>query len=154
MKWAAGAALAAVALLGVFMTKRDSAPRGIRNNNPLNIRVGNNWQGEVQNTDGEFEQFESVVMGIRAAAKLLKTYRDKYGFNTIEQIITRWAPPEENNTAAYIKSVEARTGIARDRQLATDDYKALISAMIFHENGAQPYTIADIDAGFNKGFYA
>lgn len=153
MKWGKWAAVAAVAI-GVFMTRQDSAPRGVRNNNPLNIRVGNNWQGEITNTDGEFEQFESVEMGIRAAAKLLKNYRDMYGLNTIEKIITRWAPPDENNTPAYIASMEKQTGIGRDRPLATDDYKKLITAMIRHENGVQPYSELQINAGFYKGFYA
>ena len=55
-------------------------PRGIRNNNPLNIRKGNNWKGEVSSsTDGEFEQFVSMQMGIRAGFKILKNYMTGYG---------------------------------------------------------------------------
>lgn len=154
MKRAKLAAFVAIAL-GVILMKQDSAPRGVRNNNPLNIRVGNDWQGErAVNDDGEFEQFESVEMGFRAAAKLLKNYRDLYGADTIEKIIARWAPSNENNTAAYIASVEKQTGISRATVLSDSDYVPLIAAMVKHENGVQPYSLVEIENGFKVGFYA
>lgn len=81
-------------------------PRGLRNNNPLNIRISSSqWVGKVEyNTDGSFEQFISLTMGIRAAIKLVCRYiRD--GQCTVEDIITRWAPPSENNTMMYIDRV-------------------------------------------------
>lgn len=152
MRWFKWAVVAAVTA-GALVSLQSDAPRGIENNNPLNIRIGNDWQGEVENTDGEFEQFESVEMGVRAAAKLLKNYRDIHGLTTIEQIISRWAPPHENDTAAYIKSVSARIGIAPDVPLADSDYLLLINAMIIHENGGNPYHQAQIETGFRMGFY-
>lgn len=81
-------------------------PRGLRNNNPLNIRISSSqWLGKVEhNTDGSFEQFTSLTMGIRAAIKLVIRYI-RNGRNTVELIITRWAPPSENNTAMYIDRV-------------------------------------------------
>lgn len=155
MKKLTKAAVFAAIVAGVATMKQDSAPRGVRNNNPLNIRVGNNWQGETAvNTDGDFEQFESVEMGIRAAAKLLKNYRTLYGADTISAIITRWAPSNENNTAAYIASVEKQTGINREQKLSDADYVPLIVAMIKHENGVQPYSLVEIENGFKMGFYA
>ena len=67
--------------------------RGVRNNNPLNIRIGNAWLGEVKNpTDKEFEQFESLLYGLRAAFVLIRRYIRRYGLCTIRQIVTRWAP--------------------------------------------------------------
>ena len=154
MKYKTVAAVIAALLLGGYM-KATSKPRGIRNNNPLNIRIGNNWQGETSaDGDGEFEQFNSPEMGIRAAARLLKNYRDIHGLKTIEEIISRWAPVSENNTAAYIASVEQKTGIGRDSILGDSDYIDVIKAMIHHENGEQPYSDLTIHNGFSLGFYA
>ncbi len=92
-----------------YDTKVANLPRGIRNNNPLNIRIGNNWLGEkVPNTDGTFEQFVSMPYGIRAALKIIYNYMTKYNLKTIAKIISRWAPRNENNTARYIKYVSKR----------------------------------------------
>jgi len=148
-----GAAI--IAALAIIMIIRDRAiPRGIRNNNPLNIRdTGINWQGAV-GSDGEFVRFESETMGIRAAARILKTYRDKYGLNSVAEIVARWSPPSENDTTSYIDSVAAKIGISRNETLIDADYPELIKAMIYHENGQQPYDDNVIYSGFKAGFYA
>ena len=105
-------------------------PRGIRNNNPLNIRKSaDKWQGKAGD-DGAFVIFDTPENGIRAAGRLLKTYRDKHGLNTIRGIVNRWAPPNENNTEAYIAFVEQKTGFFRDLTLNASDYPAVIAAMI------------------------
>ena len=84
-------------------------PRGIRNNNPLNIRrtAKDQWQGlRAQQTDANFCQFESLDYGWRAAFYLLtRTYYHKYRLYTIRMIISKWAPPNENLTATYIQNV-------------------------------------------------
>lgn len=82
-------------------------PRGLRNNNPLNIRIsGTNWLGKLpleKNTDGSFEQFDTIIHGIRAAMINVRTYINKYHCNTPQTIIHRWAPPSDgNNTARYV----------------------------------------------------
>lgn len=119
-------------------------PRGIRNNNPLNIRKGNNWQGEVANpTDKEFEQFVSMQMGIRAGFKILKNYMTGYGGRTkaltnIHDIIHRWAPPSENNCKAYIDSVCRFSGLHEYERLQFSDRNkmlALVDGMIRVECG-------------------
>jgi hypothetical protein len=95
-------------------------PRGLRNNNPLNIRrSGDKWQGlRVLQEDREFFQFSEMKWGWRAAFRLLcHTYYGKYKLRTIRDIITRWAPPKENNTEAYIRRVTDRIGIGPDREL-------------------------------------
>ena len=95
-------------------------PRGIRNNNPLNIRrSGDKWQGlKVLQEDKAFFQFSEMKWGWRAAFRLLcHTYYNKYRLRTIRDIITRWAPPKENNTEAYIRSVTDRIGIGPDKEL-------------------------------------
>jgi hypothetical protein len=97
-------------------------PRGIRNNNPLNIRrSGDKWQGlKAQQEDREFFQFSEMKWGWRAAFVILcKTYYGKYKLKTIRALITRWAPPKENNTEAYIRRVTDRIGIGPDRELGS-----------------------------------
>ena len=95
-------------------------PRGIRNNNPLNIRrSGDKWQGlRVLQEDREFSQFSEMKWGWRAAFRLLcHTYYGKYKLRTIRALITRWAPPKENDTEVYIRRVTDRIGIGSDREL-------------------------------------
>ena len=95
-------------------------PRGLRNNNPLNIRrSADKWQGlRVLQEDREFFQFSEMKWGWRAAFRLLcHTYYGKYKLRTIRDIITRWAPPKENDTEVYIRRVTDRIGIGPDREL-------------------------------------
>lgn len=115
-------------------------PRGIRNNNPLNIRISNaNWIGKLShNSDKAFEQFDTMEHGIRAGFIILRTYIRKYNLRSIHKIIYRWAPPKENNTVAYIKTVCQRSGIEPDTELFFLDERKMvkiIEAMIFVECG-------------------
>ena len=114
-------------------------PRGIRNNNPLNIRVGNVWLGEVTNpTDNEFEQFVSMFYGLRAGFILLRRYIRRYHLTTVPEIISLWAPSSENNTVKYIDTVCQLSGIAPDTQLKYEDEETLVNlvdAMILVECG-------------------
>lgn len=82
--------------------------RGIRNNNPANIRRGCKWKGLIrQQKDREFCQFVTMTWGVRALLVTLRTYVVKHHLHTVREIITRWAPPSDgNNTEAYIKFVE------------------------------------------------
>ena len=97
--------------------------RGIRNNNPGNIRHGIDWDGldEDQSKDEEFSQFSTPEYGIRAMFKILKTYDNKYNLNTIEGIINRWAPPIENDTESYIDFVSSKVGKDRSEVLDQED---------------------------------
>ena len=115
-------------------------PRGLRNNNPLNIiRNSTKWQGMSDTqTDKRFVQFKSLAYGYRAAYKLIHTYMTKYGLLSIEGIISRWAPPSENNTEAYIQRVEKRTGWKRNAILSFYNRELmakLVVAMAEVENG-------------------
>ena len=82
-------------------------PRGLRLNNPGNIRISQTkWQGEIiPSADKSFKQFQSLAYGYRAIIKLVRNYFVFYDLNTIEKIINRWAPPHENKTKAYIDFV-------------------------------------------------
>lgn len=132
-------------------------PRGIRNNNPLNIRKGNNWKGEVSNsTDSEFEQFVSMQWGIRAGFKILKNYMTGYGgrvkaLTNIHDIIHRWAPPSENNCRAYIDSVCRFSGLHEFERLQFSDRNkmlALVDGMIRVECG-QPVSLDIIASAYD-----
>uniref|UniRef100_UPI001FF0D158 structural protein n=1 Tax=Pantoea ananas TaxID=553 RepID=UPI001FF0D158 len=119
--------------------------RGIRNNNPGNIRWGDDWKGlvpEGQRSDKSFCQFKAPEFGIRAMIIILRTYQSKYGLKTITGIIKRWAPPNENDTQAYIRSVAQATGTDADKPIDLTDSRKLfplLQAIIKHENGVQPY---------------
>lgn len=114
-------------------------PRGIRNNNPLNIRIGNKWQGEVKNpTDKAFEQFISMEYGLRAGFIILRRYIRNYGRNTIARIVAAWAPANENNTRAYVLAVSKRTRLNYDMPVRFQDKDvmcSIVSAMIEVECG-------------------
>lgn len=116
-----------------------SLPIGLRNNNPLNIRIsGNTWLGKVP-TDNAFEKFSSLEYGIRAAVKNLLTYYNRDGLNTIKQIINKWAPPSENHTLNYISYVSGKMGIASNVVLPLDKniFASLVAAMSDVELGKQ-----------------
>jgi hypothetical protein len=116
-------------------------PRGIRNNNPGNIDHHDNtrWLGEVvPSHDGRFCTFVNMACGIRAIAKLLLTYQNKYSCRTVSDFIHRWAPPTENDTGAYVAAVSLAVGVtptATIVPLTPQTTQAMVRAIIMHENG-------------------
>ncbi|EOI5835190.1 TPA: hypothetical protein L9202_002993 [Klebsiella aerogenes] len=126
-------------------------PRGVRNNNPGNLEASssNPWVGQT-GSDGRFAKFETPEHGIRALGRNLLSYQ-RQGIDTVSDIINRWAPPSDNNdTAAYIKSVCAQLGVKADQPLDAsnpDTLQALCAAIIKHENGSQPYSNEQLSTG-------
>ncbi|WP_436922289.1 hypothetical protein [Klebsiella aerogenes] len=126
-------------------------PRGVRNNNPGNLEASssNPWVGQT-GSDGRFAKFETPEHGIRALGRNLLSYQ-RQGIDTVSDIINRWAPPTDNNdTAAYIKSVCAQLGVKADQPLDAsnpDTLQALCAAIIKHENGSQPYSNEQLSTG-------
>ena len=130
------------------MKKTMTIPRGLRNNNPLNIRhSADQWQGaRREQTDKSFVQFESMAYGYRAAWKVLDTYcltfrRERKAY-TVKNIIARWAPPSENHTDAYVRSVVLLSGLGGNESVPRplrardlDKTARLIAAMTCVENG-------------------
>lgn len=116
--------------------------RGYRNHNPGNLRHGCQWAGlSKTQTDISFCQFDSMYLGLRALCKLIFNYI-KNGHNTIEKIISRYAPSNENNTEGYIAKVCSLSGISSNRILdipnkenSVDDISKIIGAIIVVENG-------------------
>lgn len=126
--------------------------RGLRNNNPGNIRISSsNWQGKITpSKDKEFEQFTSMAYGYRAIFCILRTYIQNYQLKTIPQIVERWAPRNENNTDAYIDFVVRQTKIERTATFDHLSYSALVlivAAVSQMENGT-PAVMADVEAGW------
>lgn len=124
-------------------------PRGVRLNNPGNIRLGETkWQGQAfDQTDSEFISFTSPEYGIRAIAKILTTYY-REGFDTIGQIVNRWAPPSENDTDSYVEAIAKSTGLNPNDVIdVQEEMPKLVKAIIHQENGEQPYTDAQIATG-------
>lgn len=127
--------------------------RGVDNCNPGNIRQSKVfYRGEVlPSRDSEFKQFESMAWGYRAMFVLLDTYRQRYGLNTISGMISRYAPPSENNTAAYIAAITEWTGLSADEPLDTRSRKVMVPivmAMSRIENGS-PARCTEVEEGFD-----
>ena len=150
---------------------------GERNNNPLNIRKvkGQKWKGEAspqpspvgegalpqggsdnvssplgevgRGAAGPFVRFSSLSYGLRAAFCILRTYRDKYKLVCIEDIITRWAPPTENDTRKYICDCCKLTGFGGKERLTENNWPRLVGAMARLESGMN-LTEEQIQQGF------
>jgi hypothetical protein len=127
-----------------------SGTLGMRNNNPLNIRYnsGNHWQGLTGENKG-FCTFKSRVYGYRAAFVNLQTYHVA-GKDTIREIINKWAPATENNTAAYISTVCKASGFSADvkNNFNFTNYKKIVSAMSVVESAYKP-TEAELQAAWD-----
>jgi len=127
-------------------------PRGIRNHNPGNIEYnGTPWQGLAEpKSDGRFCRFEGPTWGIRAIARTLITYQDKHGLENVYQMISRWAPPVENNVQAYSAHAEKALGVGPSTPINVHRYavmRPLVETIITHENGVMPYSDAQLDKG-------
>ncbi len=92
-------------------------------------------------SDTQFCEFETLDWGWRAAFKLLtRTYYHQYRLYTIRTIISRWAPPNENNSQAYANYVATMCATRVDRILPspTQDatlWQKIVHAMAEYENG-------------------
>lgn len=126
--------------------------RGLRNNNPGNIRLGSfRYKGEKsKSSDEAFRQFEGIEWGYRAMFVLLHTYATKRGCHTLRQMINRYAPPTENFTEGYIRRVVYATHLSPDEPISTTDgatMTAIVAAMSEVENGTKA-NMADIWRGW------
>lgn len=129
-------------LIGLFLLGVSNMSRAEKNHNPLNIRENErsnyDWEGEAAtDIDSEMEEFISDEYGFRAGTRILMTYDRKYGVNTINDIIYKWAPPEDkNDTEGYIAFVVKKTGLHRNKILnPITDYLPVMQAMANMETG-------------------
>lgn len=108
-----------------------SGTRGIRNNNPGNIRKGSSkWEGEIGVDDKGFIVFKEMKYGVRACMKLVRNYILS-GHDTIRKIISRWAPSSDNNpTESYISYVSTQIGIGSNTKISADDWDKLCKVVV------------------------
>lgn len=132
--------------------KKNELPRGLRNNNPGNIRRNSDvFQGEVNpSRDKEFKQFKTMPYGYRAVFKILSNYYRIYKLTTIRKMISRWAPENENNTAAYVSLVSKYAGIGPDDPISFEREQMIriVAGMSKVENGREA-DMPEVIAGWN-----
>jgi hypothetical protein len=113
-------------------------PRGIRNNNPLNLSfAGQPGATMEQHATPRFARFETPEAGIAASVNQLRLYQQR-GNNTLAGMINTWAPPSENDTRGYVQQVAAATGLRPDQPVNLDDpavVSRLVAAMARVETG-------------------
>lgn len=133
-----------------------SKPRGIRNNNPGNIKYSpaNKWLGQRGQDSGGFVVFDTPTNGIRAMAKLIKTYYNKHGLDTLLKITRRWAPDPIGLSGAYAATVSRLSGhdVNAHLTMTGGTLAGIIPGFIAQENGVAyaTYYPADIlAAGIN-----
>ena len=115
-------------------------PKGIRNNNPGNLRyvAAIQWKGLTGQDSSGYATFDTAEDGVRALGHNLRSYIAR-GLLTVSQIISTWAPSTENDTGAYIADVAQRLGVDPDQALNVGFIPALAVAIVYHENGENPY---------------
>ncbi|EIM14118.1 structural protein [Pseudomonas chlororaphis] len=132
--------------------------RGVRNCNPGNIdyNPANQWQGQLPPNpalEKRFARFDTPENGIRALGKVLLTYQRKHGLKTVKAIISRWAPAVENDTAAYVRAVEANTGTRPGAEIDLTQAPIMagfVKAIIHHENAGYEYPADVLDDGVRR----
>lgn len=117
--------------------------RGERNNNPGNLNFAGQAGASLESPGGRFARFETSFDGLRALSRQLMLYAGR-GINSVEKIISTWAPASDNNnTSAYIQAVSQRLGVDPRVALNMKDpqtMSALMSSIIHHENGRNIYS--------------
>lgn len=124
-------------------------PRGIRNNNPGNIRkTSTHWKGEIQDDhEKSFESFDKPEDGLRALMKVLVNYKNQHDLSHVQGLISRWAPPlgddghPENDTEAYVAAVAQHVGFSPLAYFdieVPDNLIRMSQAIVRHENGKCP----------------
>lgn len=112
-----------------------------RFNNPGNLRWAEGY--ETSNTkSGKFAVFPTLDEGVLAATKQLQIYGQR-GTNTVRDIVSKWAPSNENNTEEYIRHVVRSTKFNENEKLNLNDpyvLAKLISAMASKEGAGSRVT--------------
>lgn len=124
-----------------------------RNNNPGNIRKvpGVTWLGEIGSDSRGFIIFDTPENGTRAMIKLLYNYTLN-GFDTLKKIVFRWAPPNENDSSAYLTTLQNLTGFHPDESISfvnPAEIYNLVSGMTRIEQGIQHFPMTVFDDAWN-----
>ena len=130
--------------IGRYFTGDDAEgdlKRGERNNNPGNLNFVGQAGASLEKPGGRFAKFETAYDGLRAMARQLTLYAQR-GINTVEGIISTWAPSSENNTGAYVNAIASKLGVDPNAALNLQNPQVLSQLMdgiIRHENGRNIY---------------
>lgn len=116
------------------------AARGIRNNNPLNLGYVPGQAGLVAGTpsDGRFGRYQTMADGVAAAERQLMRYQVRDHLNTVRQMVSKWAPPGENDTNSYVQQVAKAMGVDADAPVSLNNQAtaaSMIGAMAKRETG-------------------
>lgn len=121
--------------------------RGLRNNNPLNLKA---LKGQRADKDG-FRIFDTMEEGIRAADRQLGINESR-GTDTVSEQVNTWAPASDNNdVAAYLRSIKKQTGLDPNSKTGPGNRVALMAAMALHESGPGAPSAAQVEAALNMG---
>jgi hypothetical protein len=127
------------------LAMRDAMTRGLDLNNPMNLMENSiNWKFQIKPTrdpQGRLAQFRSMEDGLHAGVTNLLNQQLLHGLNTWRSIITKFAPPLENDTEAYIADLCAATGCSPDDEIDLRNPQLLATAsirIIIHEQGTNP----------------
>jgi len=105
-----------------------------KNNNPGNIRFTTSIPGIIGKSSSGFAIFSSEISGVYGMIFLLSRYVNN-GTNTIRKIISKYAPPKENDTEKYIAYVSKASGIPPNQILKPGEVSKLIPSMVKMETG-------------------
>jgi hypothetical protein len=109
--------------------------REVRDNNFAGMRIPGVNAGPEANG---FQKFDTPQQGISAIGHQLDLYQDRDKLNTLSGIISKWAPPNENDTSLLIKRAAEWTGLDPSKPLDIHDPATrakVITAMIRNEQG-------------------
>ena len=114
-------------------------PLTLRYNNPgaVEFKPWMSQYGARLGPNGRYAQFDSPDQGYQVMGRVLDTYRDKHGLNTVNGIINRWAPAnvDNNSTGTYAANVAKSLGIDPSAPLTPEQRPSLMRAMASYEAG-------------------
>jgi len=127
------------------------ASRAERNNNPGNLEFRGQRGATPESGSGRFAKFESAAEGVSALVGQLRRYGAQ-GRDTINKIITKYAPANENDTQAYVAALSKRMGVGADQALNLNDTETLsglVKGISRHESGSDFLSNQDVLSGIN-----
>lgn len=126
--------------------------RAERNNNPGNLIYVGQRGASREAGGGRFASFESPEDGVAALVRQLQLYGQR-GTDTLETIMAKYAPPNENDTDAYIDTLAKRLGVSATQKLDLNDaatLTGLVQGISRHEAGRSFLSDEQVMTGLNR----